>query len=347
MADELTPKDPSPEPAPEPEGTPVAEAPSGAPDAPDAPDAPAAPTGRRQGDAAQDAFDEDFFQKWREQELDPELVALAESRAQGSVLRPILMVAAIAFGATILSDWKEEVAYFFHDRTPVALGNATEDFPSRVSAEPGWQPPLVHNSFVALQGIPSRRSQSEKTRYFKLVGAEIYVEEPREDAGDTTLERELKRDNSRQDPARADRTVFSGQGRLIAFAHLPPRYQGIRDYYKSRYNTRFCEEYTPRELQALERRREDTVRANWKNAWEAASPEQRLEQKISPEPTDQELAEVLGTEPLCAQAWLLQAGTTPNRHWWHLAVSALIALSMLVNTALIARWLARLLRRPS
>jgi hypothetical protein len=60
--------------------------------------------------------------------------------------RPAIVSLVVAAGALVLIwAWREETLYFFQPRTPRDLGSA---------AAPG---PLVHNTFVRIQGIPDRK----------------------------------------------------------------------------------------------------------------------------------------------------------------------------------------------
>ncbi|MBA2664672.1 MAG: hypothetical protein H0U74_20465 [Bradymonadaceae bacterium] len=273
-----------------------------------------------------DVFDEEDF--------DPELMELAEERSRGSLLRPILMIAVILFGASIINDWRDNIAYFFASSEPVNMGNVTE-YPLRMSEEPGWVAPLVHNRYVTMSGVPTRRSQSERYNYFKLVGGEIYVEAARDDYIKNALEREL----ATKKVGDVDRTFFSGSGRLIAFSQISDRYGGLRRYYSQRYNTQFCEQYDERSLAELARRRRETILANWALEYEQASPELREQKGLRPEPSAAELEEVFNSEPLCVNAYLVQVGTQPRDHWWHVTLAALIGFFVVFNTVMLARWI--------
>lgn len=280
-----------------------------------------------------------------EEDIDPELLELAESRERGSVLQPLLMIAVILVGIYILSDWREELGYFFSPSEPVEVGNVTE-FPARAASTPGWTPTLPHNRYVSMQGIPTKRASSERYRFFKLVGGQIYVEEPREDFIEDPLEREIAEANrtDKDKQSEIDRTYFQGSGRLLSTAFMPERYQGFRTYYRARYNITFCEELTAEERAQLAAQRRETVRTNWRKAYEQASAAEREAQGLTPEPTDAELQEILGSEPLCVDAFLLQDGVSPRDHWWYVAISAAIVLFMLFNLVMLGRWFYRFFR---
>jgi hypothetical protein len=282
---------------------------------------------------------EETFFEGSDEELDPELLELAEERSRGSVLRPVLMIAVIMLGASILSDWRDNLAYFFSASEPVEVGSVTE-FPVLAAEDPAWSPKLPHNAYVRLSGVPTRRSQSERYNYFKLVGGEVYIETRRDDFIENPLEREL----AGRKPGEVDRTYFDGTGRLQAFGKFPERYNGLRRFYNQRYNTYFCEQYDERELAEVARRRRETIRANWAAEYERASAEERAAQNLRPEPSEAELQEVFESEPLCVNAYLLQEGVSPRDHWWYVALAGLIGFFMLFNTVMLGRWFWRFLR---
>ena len=129
-----------------------------------------------------------------EQEVDPELLELARESSQESALRPILFLGVIAVGFWVVSDFWPDVTYYFSSSEPVQIGQVTKMAGKR-KEDPDWEPDLPHNRLVQLSGIPKRRSQSRLYRYFKLVGAPIYVEVPRE-RSDEPLERRMNEEES-------------------------------------------------------------------------------------------------------------------------------------------------------
>lgn len=276
---------------------------------------------------------------WDVDELDPELVELAERRSQGSILRPILMLAVIVFGASILSDWRVELEYFFSSSEPIEIGSVTE-FPFQASRDPDWRPPLEDNRFVSMSGIPTRRSMGSKHQYFRLVGGEIYVEVPRTDYIANPIEREL----AGSQRGEADRTYFEGQGRLIAFSSMSHRYGGLRSYYNQRYNVHFCDDLSSTQLDEMARQRRDAIRQGLMLEYESATAEERAALNLRAQPTDDDIQQIFDSEPLCVHAYLLQTDTRPMDHWWYVAVAALIGFFMLFNIVNLAKWGWRLFR---
>lgn len=270
---------------------------------------------------------------------DPELVALAGTGRRPSILRPILMIAVIALGAWIISDWRAELEYFFSSSDPVELGSAT-DFAIKKAEDPDWTPPIPHNRYVRLEGIPTQRSQSARYRFFGLVGASIFIEEERDDYIEDPMERELEGDAKGD----VDRTVYRGAGRALKFSEIPQRYHGLRHYYASRYNIVFCESLDPRGYRELEQRKRDAIVAQWRADYKDASPEEREREGLTLEPSPDEIAEIMSTDPVCVEAWLIQDGVEPSEHWWYVAAAAMFGLFMLFNVVLLVRWVRDFMR---
>ena len=170
-----------------------------------------------------------------EDEVDSDLLELAESRKRGSILRPILFVVVIWFGISIILDWRPELEYFFSSSDPYDVGAVTE-FPDKRAENEDWEPQIPHNRYVSIQGIPSRRSRSERHRFFKLIGGDVFVEV------ETNEESDPYADFTEEDPdpTRADRAYFEGEGRALRLSKVTHRYDGVRKFYLEKYNTRLC-----------------------------------------------------------------------------------------------------------
>ncbi len=275
-------------------------------------------------------------------QVDPELMELAQERSRGSLLRPILMVAVIFFGLSLLNDWRDQLGYFFTSSTPVELGSIT-DYPVEMAENPEWKAPLIHNRYVTLGGVPTRRSQSEKYDYFKLVGAEVYVEAPREDLPQSAIQRVMTEDQPKK-LSDTDRTFYRGTGRLVALPKTTDRYGGLRSYYTSRYDTRFCEQYDERGIAEIARSRREAILLNWALEYERATPEQRTKGGLHREPTTEEMDDIFNSEPLCVNAYLFQEGTAPKNHWWNIALAVLIGCFVAFNAVNLVRWVIRFVK---
>lgn len=264
--------------------------------------------------------------------IDPELVALAEERTRGSALRPILFLAVIGLGCWMIADFWHDISYVFSSRTPTEVGDVT-NAATEGDEPPDWEEVLPHNELVSLSGIPKRRSQSREFRFFKLVGAPIYVQAPREESADTLAER--VGDKPEGGP---DRTYFDGTGRLIKLWKVPERYTGFKQYYRQKYGTRFCEYVDDEERERILRKRRTAVVENWRERYEEASEEERAEEGLTPEPTDQEVEEIVSASPVCVYAFLFKAEETPWSNWEYLLLAALFGVFILLNIYWLIRW---------
>lgn len=263
---------------------------------------------------------------------------LAASAAPGeSVLRPILMVMVLVLGGFILSDWKEELAYYFSSSEPVELGQVSE-FPSRAEADPSWEPEIPHNRYVSLTGIPIRRSLSTQYKYFKLIGGELYVEAPRDDAELS----EMERIQQGEPQADTDRSYYEGRGRALSFSAMPKRYATLRNYYETRYATRFCADLDEASRRQLEEQRREMAVKIWKKTYAEAGEEERA--KMAPEPGKEKLDELMRENPVCVDAWLIQEGKAPGDHLWYVILSAIFGVFMLVDVIFLVKWVTRAVR---
>ncbi len=267
--------------------------------------------------------------------VDPELMALAEDR-NDSVLKPLLMIAVIALGFWIVDDWREELEYFFSPSEPQEIGSVTE-FASEVLRDPKWTPPIEHNRYVDLSGIPTQRSMSERYMFFKLVGGEVYVESKRDDADMDPLERELEGEPKGD----VDRVYFNGRGRAMKFARMPSRYNGVRRYYQTRYGTIFCEQLDESDRKELLQRKRDAIIEQWGEEYRELVAESDGPVEMKPEPTDDEINRILTVEPICVEAYLIQQDVEPKDHFWYVLLTAFFGGFMLFNFVMLIRWVRR------
>lgn len=247
---------------------------------------------------------DEFFED--DEDIDPELLDLAAPRRSGSILRPILFIVVIWFGVSIIGDWKTQLEYFFSSSDPVEIGSVTE-FAAERAQDPNWQPDIPHNRYVSVEGVPSRRATSKRYDFFKLVGGQVYVEVPREDADKDPLEREFDKEEGD-----IDRTYFEGAGRALHLSEVPEQYTGLRKYYFQRYNTYFCGMQLPEKLD---------------RAAKAAAAE------ADPD-----------AEKQCVDAYLIETQVEPSDHWWYLALAGLIGVFILLNIWWLFRWIRDFIR---
>ncbi len=272
-------------------------------------------------------------------DFDLELSELKRTRKRGSVLRPILMIIVVLLVGSVLHDWRHELGYFFTFSDPVELGSVAE-FPVRMSQEPGWEPPMEHNAYVSLQGMPTRMSRGGQYEIFRLIGAEIYVQRDldEEEIADGERSGLPPRQEGPGLPVDEHRRRYVGEGRLLAFESVPERVAGLKQFYGERYNMRFCDDYTPRQIEDLERQRRETFRSNWQGRYERATEEVRAERELTPEPTDADVEQNLDRHPVCVNAYLLHDDRRPLDHWWYLALSILLSAFMLFNIYKLVAW---------
>jgi hypothetical protein len=274
----------------------------------------------------------DTMETRSEPEVDEELLDLAEDHTP-SILRPLLMVGVMVMAFWVVQDWRVELEYFFSDPEPIALGDVAEFAEGADS-----QVSIPHNRLVSLEGIPTQRSISARYRYSRLVGAWIFVEEKLDD--ETIRRMEL----GESEKSEVDRTYFKGVGRITAFGQVPGRYNGLREYYRTRYGIEFCETLSPEARRALDARRRDIIIEEWRREYQEASAETRIAQKLTPEPAEAEIAEILNNNPICREVYLVQAGVEPRDHIWYVVASALFVLFALFNLVLLIRWIRAFLR---
>ena len=276
-------------------------------------------------------------------EFDEELFELTKTRERGSVLRPILMITVISLVIWVIYDWQDELAYFFSSSEPVELENVA-DFSLRKAEEPDWDPPVGHNQYVSLSGVPMRISSSEKYEIFRLMGAEIYVQ------------REIGEERMREDdkppshlaggvlPVDEYRQPYSGSGRMISFAAAPQQVAGVKSFFGEHYGTRFCEDYSQARIEDMERRELQQFRVRWERRYQEADEEQRQQRGLTPEPDSAQEERYLAENPVCVDAYLVRDGQRPRDQWWHLVFSAFLAIFALFNAYKLVEWFRRWLR---
>ena len=107
---------------------------------------------------------------------------------------------------------------------------------------------------------------------------------------------------------------------------------------------RFCEDYTERQIDDLERQRLEVYRSNWRERFEAATEEVRAENELSTEPTEAQEQQLLERNPVCVDAYLVHDGQRPFDHWWYVLFSALLSIFVIFNLFKLVRWFKEWLR---
>jgi hypothetical protein len=229
-------------------------------------------------------------------DVDP---ALADLTPNIHYHRPIIMIAVMSFAVYLLTRYTEEVEYLFGPTEAHTVGNVI-DFAAKSAEDPGWRPNLPHNRLVDVSGIPSRTSLScqsrPPTRYFKLVGGHVYVEEPLDDMNLLECEARAQRRTQYQIE---DTPFFEGRGRAISMKKAGDRYQGFRIFYERSYGDLFCASITEAKREERRGLLRQVIRASHKS-------------KTGQEITDEALATALDKETICHEAWLIQIGKEPQ-----------------------------------
>jgi len=288
----------------------------------------------RSGDevAGRAALEQEFGRGGDEgDEVDPELMALAEERSRPSALRPILFLAVIALSIWIVADFRPQLEYVFSASEPVELGDVA-DLAEGPESAPNWTEVFPHNRFVSISGIPKRRSESRKYRYFKLTGAPVYVEQPLSEVPSKS-----KFDGPSR-PGASDRTYFEGTGRIVAFSQMPERYAGVKRYYRNNYGTRFCENLDEEDRERIRSEQRSAIIDNWRERYANASKREREKKGLTPEPTDQQVDEIMNADELCVDAYMVQATVAPRDHWMYVLTAGLFVVFMLLNVYWLIRW---------
>lgn len=243
--------------------------------------------------------------------------------------RPALMLAVIAFAVYLGTQFTTEISYFFSSSEPIELGEVTE-FPERTRANPDNPPEVPNNRYVSLSGIPTRPSIScnPPTRYFKLIGAHVYVEKRIDDKLSTMM---CKAGKSERNPREGDDPIFfEGAGRAVSFAAMSKNYSNLKGFYERNYGELFCSSMTEAKREARVKLLRDMLREKHK-----------LDHGSYPD--DDTLEKLLAGETVCYNAYFIQAGQAPGDYWHYLLIYIVLGLIILWNISTIVRWARRYL----
>jgi hypothetical protein len=261
-------------------------------------------------------------------DVDPELAELTPSIHYH---RPIIMIAVMCFAVYLLQRYTEEIQYFLSVTETHAVGEVT-DFPARSSADKDWKLEIPHNRFVEVAGIPSRTSLSCKsrppTRYFKLVGAHVYIEQPIDDLSTFECEQQTQR---RTQYEIEDTAFFEGRGRAISMQQAGERYQAFRAFYEKTYGELFCASLDPARME----QRKSFMRQVLRNKHRAEN---------GADPTEAELEAALAKETLCHDAWLIQIAKEPRQLGSWVVFPIVLCLIILWDIVALLLWVRRTVR---
>jgi hypothetical protein len=283
-----------------------------------------------------DVDDDDFFEgdlppylrgEGDEEYVDPELERL---RPQINWLRPLLMVSIIAGAVYGLTLFESQLEYFLLDNEPIELGEIAE-YPSHMAADPSWQPEIAHNRFVRATGVPTRFSAicAPPVRFFKLVGAQVYVELPMDEELSSIachIETQSKRANI------PDLEYFEGSGRAVAFERAGRQYTSLKTFYEREYSDRFCSSMTEAKKQARLKELRQVLRED-------------VKRESGQYPDDATLEELVKREPICQNGFIIQAGVTPGSYWHYVLIYAVLIGIILWNIYALAAWARKVMPR--
>lgn len=143
----------------------------------------------------------------RNQELDPELLALKAPPQTQRVITLTIMAAAVVAAMAMVLALRLDLAYSLASNQVADLGDVQSLSPSE----------LTGNTYVRLSGIPSIASsvgfskiRGERYRVFPLAGQRTIYVQVRDDGGENFVRTEFK-------------------GRLVTFGELGGRYAGVAE----------------------------------------------------------------------------------------------------------------------
>ena len=245
--------------------------------------------------------------------------------------RPLIMMGVMTFAIYLLTGYSEEISYLVGTEQATDIGAVT-DFATRSAKDPNWKPEIPHNRYVSVSGIPSRTSLSCKssppTRYFKLVGGHVYIEQPLEDLD--LLECETKTQKRTQYRIE-DTSYFEGKGRAISMEQAGDRYQAFRAFYEKSYGELFCASMTDAKREQHLGLMRQVLRRTHKD-------------KTGKDITEAELETALAKETICHDAWLIQIGKAPRSFAFWLWPPIALLLIILWDIIALFLWTRRTLQ---
>jgi hypothetical protein len=260
-------------------------------------------------------------------EVDPELENL---RPQINWFRPFLMILVMVFSVYVSTKFEEELTFFLSPSEPVDVGNLTEN-----ATNSDAPLDIPHNRLVRVSGVPAHEhtsiscAASPPSRFFKLIGAPVYIQYPLgDDVSAIACEAERKPGDVFEEAAYVDEVV----GRAVSFeATQSGRYDGFKRFYEQTSGVLFCSSMT-------EARREARI-----NMLRQLLREKHKAQN-GQYPSEEELQKELSKETLCQHAFLIQGEVTPSDYWHYLAVVIILGLIALWNVVALVLWIRRFLR---
>lgn len=277
-----------------------------------------------------DLFDDDWMEPPNHEdfpEVDPELESL---RPQINWFRPFLMILVMVFSVYVSTKFEEELTFFFSPSEPVDVGNLTEN-----ASNSDAPLDIPHNRVVRVSGVPAHEhtsiscSASPPSRFFKLVGAPVYIQNPLgDDVSAIACEAERKAGDVFEEAPFLDEVV----GRAVSFGQTrSDKYEGFKRFYEQTSGVLFCSSMNEARREA----RINMLRQLLREKHKAQHGEY---------PSEAALQKELSQETLCQHAFLIQGEVMPSDYWPYLVAVIILGLIALWNLVALVLWVRRLLR---
>lgn len=259
------------------------------------------PTEPTEGDSAFESRDLSWFDGGApvpDDFVDDELVNMDSADAWG---QPMVLALLATFALILAFQYTSDLRFFFTSRTAVDLNAGTDD---EYTIADSWSASgdlvLPSNRYVAVSGISERKSVARDRLFYKLVGAQIYVERVVIDERPRILRGQPIPVERGQESIRP---LHDEPGRLIAFSDLPKRYSRLIQFYSDNYRVHFCG-FEPSDLLA---------QYQYRIRQEASRD---LELELGRTPTDEEISARAGPGATCQSGYLLLSGDSPADYWF-------------------------------
>jgi len=143
---------------------------------------------------------------------------------------PAIMLVVVLFAGYLMYEFKDDIIYFFHSRTPVDLG-AAEEIPADKL--------LKSHMYVQLKGVPDFYHQVRATmrrsprRYFRLVGTSRFFVQQKDLSAKSgkSWEREFIKRKKR----RKNLSYFNGRGRLMRWRDVSSAYDKLIAFFETKF----------------------------------------------------------------------------------------------------------------
>ena len=255
--------------------------------------------------------------------VDPDLLKLAR---RPSVLELLLFLVIMAFGAFVGWTLRYDLAYYFADEEPLDLGQI-ENYAVHLAEDAEHLLDVGSNVYVHLEGIPSRRSETENDQYAQLIGAPIFVRQVHELADVDPLIREAQPVYGPHDD-RHTRYYINASGRFRHFEELGSRHAGLIDFYTRGYGIWFCGQELTHEQQQFQRSLREEITST-------------LQEELGHDPETAEIDAALDQAFHCEHGFLFEADRAPADYRWAFITFIILGIVELGCVFFAIRWARR------